>query len=85
MLELAKPKYTPEAMRQRIEGIARVSAVVMPDGTVQDVRIVKSLDATYGLDYEAMECVKASKFQPGMRNGTPVAVRITIDVQFKVR
>jgi TonB family protein len=85
VVELAKPKYTPEAMRRRIEGVARVSAVVMPDGTVQDVHIVKSLDSTYGLDQAAVDAVKASKFQAGTRNGTAVPVAITIDVEFRVR
>jgi TonB family protein len=85
VIQLAKPKYTAEAMRQHIEGIARVSAIVEPDGTLQNVRIVRSLDDKYGLDRSAIACVKASTFEPGRRNGVAVPVMITIDVEFKIR
>ena len=36
--------YTPEAMKANIEGWVMVEAVVLPEGTVRDVRVVRSLD-----------------------------------------
>src|SRR3954469_18218099 len=50
LLREVKNRYTVEAMRQRVEGTVWVQAVVLPDGTVGDVTVTKSLDRRYGLD-----------------------------------
>lgn len=84
-IEKPKPAYTPEAMRARIQGIARVTCVVQPNGICTDIQIVRSLDPTFGLDLEAINNVKAWRFKPGMRLGQPVPVQVTIDVEFTVR
>ena len=44
-----KPTYTLEAARARIKATVRVPAVVLSDGTVSDVTILRSLDPTFGL------------------------------------
>ena len=49
------PEYTTEAMRAQINGVVWVEAVVLPDGTVGDVTVVKSLDQVFGLDERAVE------------------------------
>ena len=38
------PGYPIEAMRAGVHGVVRLEAIVGADGTVQDVRVVKSLD-----------------------------------------
>lgn len=81
----AKPQYTAEAMRAKIQGTVLVQAVVMPDGTAQGVRIQRSLDSVFGLDQEAMKAVKQWRFRPGMRFGQPVPVQVTIEVSFNLR
>ncbi len=79
------PRYTPDAVRAKLQGAAVVSAVVGPDGTLRDIRIVRSLDATFGLDQEAIACVRQWRFRPGTRQGAPVAVSVTIEVAFTLR
>ena len=79
------PKYTAEAMRAKVQGLVTVSAVVMPDGSVTDIRIVKSLDQSFGLDEEAKRTARSWRFRPGMRQGEPVAVRILIELEFNLR
>jgi TonB family protein len=79
-----KPKYTAEAMRARIQGNVLVAAVVGIDGTVQDPKIVQSLDSELGLDNQALECAKAWQFQPGTKDDVPVPVMVTIDVRFAI-
>ena len=44
VLNEVKPSYTADAMRQKIQGIVMVEAVVMPDGGVGQVQVVRSLD-----------------------------------------
>ncbi len=80
-----RPTYTAEAMRAKIQGTAVVEAVVMPDGSVGDVQIVKSLDPTFGLDQEALKAAKRWKFVPGTLRGTPVAVLVLIELTFTLR
>jgi TonB family protein len=81
----AKPQYTPEAMRAKIQGVVLVSAVVMPDGTAGDIRVQRSLDAVFGLDQEAVKAVRLWRFKPGTRFGQPVPVLVTIEVSFNLR
>jgi TonB family protein len=77
-----KPQYTPEAMKANIQGIVTLECVVKADGTVGDVRVVKSLDETYGLDDEAVKTAKQWRFKPGRKNGKPVPVVISLDFTF---
>ena len=81
----AKPKYTAEAMRARIEGIVEMEVIVLADGTVGPVRVVRSLDKELGLDAQAMRAVKEWTFKPGRKDGQPVNVLVNIEMHFTVR
>ena len=80
-----KPGYTGEAMRAKIQGIVLLEAVVMPDGTVGQVHITRSLDSTFGLDQEAIKAIKKWKFAPGTRLGQPVPVLVDVEMTFTLR
>ena len=80
-----KPQYTPDAMRANIEGSVILECVVQPDGTIGDVRVVRSLDAVFGLDDEAVKAAKQWRFLPGMRDDVAVPVAITIELLFTLR
>jgi len=81
----AKPRYTPEAMKQKIQGSVWMLVVVLESGDVGDVQISKSLDAEYGLDQEAIKAAKQWKFKPGTREGKPVAVEVTVEMTFTLK
>lgn len=85
VLREVKPAYTADAMRAKIQGTAIVEAVVLPDGTVGEVQIVKSLDASFGLDEEAKKAARQWRFVPGTKNGQPVPVLVTIELMFTLR
>lgn len=74
------PPYTEQAREAKFQGDVVLSIVVLADGSVADVQVVKPLGL--GLDQSAVKAVRSWKFKPGMRNGTPVAVRVMIDVTF---
>jgi TonB family protein len=57
----------------------------MPDGSVGNVQITKSLDSNFGLDKEAIKTVKLWRFEPGRRLGQPVPVLIVIEMTFTLR
>ena len=52
------PQYSPDAVRAKIQGLVVVSAVVLPDGSVSDVRVIRSLDRSFGLDMKAIEAAR---------------------------
>jgi TonB family protein len=79
------PRYTPEAMRARIQGTVVLSAVVKPDGTVGDVVVRRSLDPSLGLDDAATATARKWQFEPGTRDGSPVSVRILMEFEFNLR
>jgi protein TonB len=85
LIQEVKPGYTGEAMKARIQGIVLLEAVVMPDGSVGNVRVVRSLDPRFGLDDEAIATVKKWRFAPGTRFGQPVPVLVEIEMQFTLR
>ncbi len=75
-----EPKYTPEALAERVEGMVVLSVVVTPEGTATEFKVVKSLDK--GLDAQAIQAVRQWKFEPGRKSGKPVPVLATIETTF---
>jgi TonB family protein len=80
-----KPGYTPEAMHARIEGIVKLEAVVLANGTVGDVKLTQSLDKEFGLDDRAIATVKKWEFEPGTKDGKAVPVRVEIEMSFRLK
>lgn len=80
-----QPDYTQEAKDAHIEGTVFLMAVVLADGTVGDVRVERSLDATYGLDEQAVRAMKQWLFTPGKKDGKAVAVRIGVEMTFNLK
>jgi protein TonB len=85
VLREVKPAYTADAMRAKVQGSVWLECIVMPDGSVGDVKVTRSLDPIFGLDQEAIKAAKNWKFRPGMRQGEPVPVIITIELTFTLR
>jgi len=85
VLREVKPQYTADAMRAKVQGTVWLECVVMPDGTVGDVRVTKSLDPIFGLDQEAIKAARGWRFAPGTRQGQPVPVLVTIELSFTLR
>jgi len=85
LLREVKPQYTADAMRAKIQGTVVLDCVVGVDGVVGECDVVKSLDATFGLDQEAVKAAKQWRFVPGRRQGQPVPVLVTIELTFTLR
>src|SRR3954453_2982703 len=79
------PNYTGEAMRASVEGSVLMEAVVLANGTVGEVRIVRSLEKEHGLDNVAVETVKKWLFVPGKKDGVPVPVLVEVKMAFSLR
>ncbi|MBZ5668818.1 MAG: energy transducer TonB [Acidobacteriia bacterium] len=77
-----EPAYSEEARKAKYQGTVVLWIVVDAQGNVADCRVVKPLGL--GLDEKALEGVKVWKFKPAMRNGTPVPVRVMVEVSFRL-
>jgi len=77
------PEYSDEGRKARIQGVVEVLIVVNADGTVDFQSVLKSLG--YGLDQKAIDTVKKWKFLPGKKDGSPVATRVAVSVNFTLR
>jgi protein TonB len=80
-----RPNYTSPALQARVRGLVVMDAVVLPDGSVGDVKIIRSLDKTFGLDEEAVKAVKQWRFRPGRRAGDAVAMLVSVEMVFELR
>jgi|GEM_PF-1183002 len=75
--------YPEAAARDGIQGRAIVQFVVEKDGSISNVKIAKSVELS--IDREAARLVKnMPRWIPGMQNGTPVRVKYTVPVTFKL-
>ena len=85
LLRSVRPNYTAEAMRAKVQGVVRLEGVVLPDGSVGDLKVMRSLDPVFGLDQEAIKAAKQFRFVPGTRFGEPVAVLVSFEIEFTLR
>lgn len=76
------PEYTRRAQKAKYQGTVLLWAVVGPDGSVQDIKVARSLGM--GLDEKAVEAVCKWRFKPAMKEGQPVAVQINVEVSFRL-
>jgi TonB family protein len=78
------PDYPPTIRQGKhtVQGVCILGLVVDERGSVHDVHVVRSLDKR--LDQNAMDAVKQWRFQPAMKDGKPVAVFTTVQVEFRL-
>ena len=77
-------KYPVVAEENGVQGRVVCTFVVEKDGSITDVRVVKSVDPS--LDKEAMRVVKSMpKWIPGKQNGSAVRVKYTVPVTFRLQ
>jgi TonB family protein len=83
ILSKVEPAYTDEARDAKIEGTVVLTVVIDSDGTAHDFTLVKSVDP--GLDQNAIDAVRQWEFAPATLHGEPVAVRATIEINFRLQ
>ncbi len=75
-------EFSDEARRGGFEGVVLVSLIVNEQGLPVDLRLVRT--AGHGLDEKALDSVRQYRFEPAMRDGKPVAVRIRVEISFRL-
>ena len=77
-----RPAYPPIALASRVEGIVIIEATIGPSGKVQDAKVLRSHPL---LEAAALEAVRQWEFTPTLLNGNPVAVIMTVTVDFRLK
>jgi TonB family protein len=82
ILSKVEPEYSEEARKAKWQGTVQLSLVVDDQGRPQGIKVTRSLGL--GLDQKAIEAVEKWRFRPGMKDGKPVPVMATIEVNFRL-
>ena len=76
------PAYPANLIKEQVEGVVVLHAVIRADGTVGDVRVLEGFYQE--LDENARAALEQWHFRPGTKNGIPVDVEAVIRVPFRV-
>jgi TonB family protein len=82
LIAKVEPEYSEEARKAKFQGTVVLYVVVDENGKPRDLRVIRPLGL--GLDEKAIEAVMKWRFRPGMKDGKPVAVAATIEVNFRL-
>ena len=77
-----EPEYTEKARKKNINGTVELSAVVDSTGNVRDVKVEHSLERS--MDQSAISAVSKWRFEPGTKDGKPIAVKLNVEVDFRL-
>jgi len=76
------PVYPAEAMADHVTGIVILEATIGIDGSVESAKVLKSIPQ---LDQAALDAVRQWQFTPTIFKGSPVAVIMTVTVNFTLK
>jgi TonB family protein len=77
-----EPQYSEEARAAKLQGTVVLQVVIGTDGRARDARVLRELGL--GLDENAIEAISQWEFKPGTKDGEPVPVAATIEVNFRL-
>ena len=80
LVHYVEPEFSANSKEAFVEGVVKVSTVVTAEGTVSNCEIIRGLNAEE--DRTALKAVKLWRFQPGTKEGKPVNVRVTVEIEF---
>jgi TonB family protein len=79
LMRQVNPDYS-KARGVRVKGSVEIGAVITSQGATTDVQILKGLAPE--VDRSAVEAVKQWRFAPAEKDGKPVAVKVSIELEF---
>jgi TonB family protein len=82
LLSHRPPQYDEDSRRSRIQGHVLLYAIINQNGAPSLLRVYHSL--TPALDLQAIKAVQQWRFTPAMKDGQPIAIAVTIDVDFRL-
>jgi len=80
-LENVAPQYPEIARQARVQGVVILECTIGPEGKVTRVTVLRGIPL---LDPAAVDAVKQWVYAPTLLNGVPVAVIMTVTVNFRL-
>ena len=82
LLNKVEPAYTDEASEAKLEGTVLLTIEVHPDGRAYNIEVKRGIGM--GLDEQAIAAVEQWTFEPGTKDGKPVIVGASVEINFKL-
>lgn len=82
LVSKVEPIYSQEARIAKYQGSVLIHVEVGLDGLAHNIKVVRGLGL--GLDERAVAAIRQWKFNPGTKDGQPVAVMANIEVNFRL-
>ncbi len=82
LVRKVEPEYTQEARTAKLQGTVQLLVTIREDGSPTDFQVTQGLGL--GLDQKAIDAVRQWQFKPGTKEGIPVPVIATIQVNFRL-
>jgi len=76
------PEYSEPARKAKYMSVVQIAGTVDPQGAFTDLCVTQA--AGMGLDEKAMDAVAKWKFEPATLQGEPAAIRIQVEVSFRL-
>jgi len=82
LLSSVAPAYPQLARNQRLSGDVKIDALIGENGHVSAMKVISGPAL---LHQAAMDALRQWKYQPATLNGQPMAMHLTVTVQFKLQ
>lgn len=82
ILSKPEPGYTREARRAGVQGNVVVKVLLLPDGKIDRIRVVRRVP--FGLTENAIRAACEIKFKPAVKAGAAVSQWITVEYAFRL-
>lgn len=82
LLQKIDPTYPEAARKARMEGVVILEAIITASGSVEDVRVLKSVNPL--LDASGVRAVQQWRYRPATLNGRAVRVYLTVTITFNL-
>ena len=74
------PAYPADALRDNVEGVVKLYAIIRADGTVSGIKLLNGVDPR--IDVAAERALSRWQFRPGTKNGDPVDLEAVVLIPF---
>ncbi len=85
LIKEVQPQYPPVARQLRYNGEVQLMALIGPDGSVEDVRILRSSRPGVGFEKAAEEAVRQWRYKPATKKGVTVRMWQRLRIPFRAR
>jgi len=82
LLSSVAPAYPQLARNQRLSGDVKIDALIGENGHVSAMKVISGPAL---LHQAAMDALRLWKYQPATLNGQPMAMHLTVTIQFKLQ